>query len=127
MLEKQKSNLTVFIALSGDYSNFIKTAVTDALSQNHLKVAKTEKDAYYRAEVYIENNESGSEPIALLPSVDFKLVGKNGKTVFVQQIQADKKSLGYTLESAQKKAYPALAEKVADSISIDLKRIMIEK
>jgi len=126
LIEEQKNTFTVFLEISGDYGNFIKSAVSDTLSQNGFNISKTENEANYRAEIIVENNESGENPIAILPSIDFKIIGKSGKTVLAQQVQAEKKSLGYRLESAQKKAYPVLAEKARNTISAGLKKIIGE-
>ena len=41
-----------------------------------------------------------------------KIVSKNDKTVYSYEVFSDEKTVSYTLENAQKKAYPKLAEEI---------------
>lgn len=61
------------------------------------------------ANAIIENNAHGAAPVKIYPSLDLKITDKNGKTVFSNQTKMTQKSIAYTLENAQKKAYPLLS------------------
>ena len=78
-----------------------------------LRIAKQYYDeSTYIAEVVIENNSTGGEPLAITPTVNIKIVSKNDKTVFSYEEFSNEKTVSYTLENAQKKAYPKLTEQI---------------
>lgn len=112
LYEAARQKLSVYVKVTGDYNKTINTALSTAFGEAGLKVAKYPKDAEYTAEVTVDNNAEGSDPMEIRPSVSVKLVNRQGKTVFSLDIVSETKGLGYKLESAQKKVFPQLAEQV---------------
>jgi hypothetical protein len=66
----------------------------------------------------VESNAVGNDPITVYPSLDIKIISKVGKTVFASQCKVEKKSIAYSLENAQKKAYPILAKDAEEAAEL---------
>ena len=116
----EKEKCTVFLDVRGDYGNIITACLSNTLSDYGLKIAKNQKDSLYIAGAIIENNTEGRDPFSVSPSLDLKIQNKKGKTVYAVQIKTEKKTLAYTLENAQKKSFPVLAEEMKNKISSEL-------
>ena len=82
------------------------------MSECGFDVVKNQGESTYIAEVLIEDNSTGGEPLAITPTVNIKIASKDDKTVFSYEVFSDEKTISYTLENAQKKAYPKLAEEI---------------
>lgn len=117
IFETAKQNCTIYIDINSDYNKMISTTVSSILSETGFSVAKTKAEASYVAEVLVDNNESGSDPISIKPAVNIKISSKKAKTVFSYEIIASEKSIGYTIETAQKKAYPKLTEEIKKALN----------
>lgn len=63
---------------------------------------------------------SGGEPVSVKPGLELKIQNKEEKTVYSCEVQAAEKSIAYTLENAQKKAFPKLAEETEEAVKKDL-------
>ena len=122
LISAEQENCTVYLSVIGDYGNIIATSLSKTLSNNGFKIIKTAEESVYIARAIIELNAIGSDPITIYLSLDLKINGKDGKTVFVSQCKAEQKSIAYTLENAQKKAYPILSKEAEKSISEELNR-----
>ena len=109
MLALELKNLTVKVSVSGDYGDIIATAVKKVLSENGFVVGNS---GNYLASVIVESNVSGSEPLVIMPSVEIKVESKDGKPVCAYSTAAKEKTPSYSLDKAQKKAFPLLAEKI---------------
>lgn len=118
--ETAKKECTVFVDAPGDYNRTIEQAVSTALSKCGLTVAKTTAGANYTASVLIDDGESGSEPLSIMPAVSIKITGRGGNSVYSYETAAKEKAVAYTLENAKKKAYPALAKEIEDALQKDL-------
>ena len=115
-----REQCTAYLSVTGDYGNTVSSALSRTLSNNGFKIAKSADGANYTANAIVESNAAGDDPIAVYPSLDLKITGRGGKTVFAHQCKVEQKTLGYTLESAQKKAYPILAKEADRAISAEL-------
>ena len=113
-------SILVQLNISGDYGRILETACENSLKDAGFTVAK---NGNYIAEVYIENNESGENPLAIYPSVDFKLIGVTGQTLYSYQERISSRTVAYSLETAQKKAYPYLAENIKKKVTEELKKM----
>ena len=120
LIASEQEKCTVYLSVSGDYGNIISSSLTQTFSKNGFKLAKSADRANYTAYATVESNASGSDPISIYPSLEVKITSKNGKTVFANQTKVEKKTISYTLENAQKKAFPILAEESDKSISREL-------
>lgn len=120
LFEEARQNCSVYLDISTDYNRTISTALSKSLSECGFSVVKTGAEANYTAEVFIEENIAGSDPLYIMPSLNLKIVSKSGKTVYSQEERAAEKSIGYTLESARKKAYPKLSQDLEDGIKKNL-------
>lgn len=116
IFEEAKSNSTMYISADTDYNRTITMALSSALSDSGFSVEKNLSESKYVAKIQIENNISGSDPLSIKPGINIKIVNQNNKTVFSYEVLAEEKSVGYTLESAQKKAYPKLAAVIKEAI-----------
>lgn len=122
LIEAERAKCTVYIEATGDWSSVFTGAVSGALSQSGFAVSKTKSAAVYTATVTIEANATGTEPLSILPAIDVKIESTAHRTVYAKQIQAEKKTVAYALETAQKKAYPQLADKLKAEMTEELSR-----
>lgn len=112
IFEETKSKCKTYISVQGDYNRIFTTGISTVLSECGFDVVKNNDESTYIAEVIIEDNSTGGEPLAITPTVNIKIVSKDDKTVFSYEVFSDEKTISYTLENAQKKAYPKLAEEI---------------
>lgn len=118
----EQGKCTVYLSVTGDYGNTISSALGKTLANNGFKVAKSATEANYTANAIVESNAVGNDPITVYPSLDIKIISKAGKTVFANQCKVEQKSIAYSLENAQKKAYPILAKEADEVIEAELKK-----
>lgn len=112
IFEETKSKCKTYIKVQGDYNRIFTTGISTVLSECGFDVVKNYDESTYIAEVVIEDNSTGGEPLAITPTVNIKIVSKNDKTVFSYEEFSNEKTVSYTLENAQKKAYPKLTEQI---------------
>ena len=122
LISAEQEKCTVYLAVNGDWGNIISSSLSQTLSKNGFKVAKSQSEAAYTANAVIENNAAGNDPISIYPSLDLKITSKGGKTVYSQEVKVAQKTIAYTLENAQKKAFPILAEEVDKAVSAGLSK-----
>ena len=112
IFEETKSKCKTYIKVQGDYNRIFTTGISTVLSECGFDVVKNYDESTYIAEVVIEDNSTGGEPLAITPTVNIKIVSKNDKTVFSYEEFSNEKTVSYTLENAQKKAYPKLTAQI---------------
>ena len=120
IFEESKQNCSIYIQTQNDYNRLAESAVSSALADCGLNVSKNIEQSNYIAEVLIELNASGSEPVSVKPGLELKIQNKEEKTVYSCEVQAVEKSVAYTLENAQKKAFPKLAKEIEEAVKKDL-------
>lgn len=119
-ISAEREKCTVYLLVTGDYGNTITSALSKTLANNGFKVAKSATEANYTANALVESNSVENDPITIYPSLDLKITSKGGKTVFANQCKVEQKTIAYTLENAQKKAYPILAKEAEKAINAEL-------
>ena len=121
IFEESRQNCTVYVEINSDYNSLINQAVSSALREGGFLVCKKMEEANYIARTAVDDNINGSDPLSIQPTVDLKVVSKSDRTVFSCEAAASEKSVGYALETAQKKSYPKIANKIRETIkeSID--------
>lgn len=112
-IETEQKNLTLEVYIYGDYANIIETAAKNAFSRNGF-VAGIKGN--YVADVVVNSNPSGSDPVAIVPAVTVTIKNRNGKAIYSYETNLTEKTVAYSLENAQKKAFPKLAEKINEEI-----------
>lgn len=112
IFETEKSKCKTFVTVRGDYSEIFSTAISSVLADCGFGIVKTFNEAAYIVEMAIEDNVSGNQPLAIMPTVNIKIINKNNKTVFSYETSSQEKTLAYSLETAQRKAYPKLATEI---------------
>ncbi|MDY5818638.1 MAG: LPP20 family lipoprotein [Treponema sp.] len=118
---EEKAKCRVYVSVPGDYSRIITAAVTSSFGECGFSVAKSLSEASHIAEVLIEDNAEGTEPVSIIPAISLKLTGKEtGQTVFSFEAESKEKTVSYTLENAKKKAYPKLAGELKAGIKNNL-------
>lgn len=120
IFEEVKQSCSIYIQINSDYNRMISTALSTAFKDCGFGVAKTQTEANYTTEVTVQDNISGKEPLSILPSINLKIVSKDGKSVYSNEILTSEKAVGYTLESAQKKSYPKLAKELEETVKSNL-------
>ena len=120
IFEESKQNCSIYIQTENDYNRLVESAVSSAFADCGMKVSKNIEQANYIAEVLIELNASGSEPVSVKPGLELKIQNKEEKTVYSCEVQSAEKSVAYTLENAQKKAFPKLAKETEETVKKDL-------
>ena len=118
--EESRQNCSIYIQTQNDYSRLAESAVSSAFAGCGLNVSKNIGQANYTAEVFIELNVSGSEPISIKPGLELKIQSKEEKTVYSCEVQTAEKSVAYSLENAKKKAFPKLAKETEEAVKKDL-------
>lgn len=122
IFEESKQNCSIYIQTENDYNRLVESAFSSAFADCGMKVSKSIEQANYIAEVLIELNASGSEPVSVKPGLELKIQNIEEKTVYSCEVQSAEKSVAYTLENAQKKAFPKLTrETVKKDLSSFLK------
>ena len=116
IIEDAKQNCSVCIKINTDYNQMISTALSKVFSDCGFRISKTEEEVNYIAEVTVNQNVAGSEPLSIEPGINVKIQNKSGKTVYSNEILAAEKSIGYSMESAQKKAYPKIVKQLEESV-----------
>lgn len=119
----EKAKCSLYLNVKGDYGNIISSALTKTFSENGLNAAKSAGAANYNADVVVENNALGDDPISVYPSLEIKITTKDGKTVYSHQTKVSAKTVAYTIENAQKKSYPILAEQSEKAVSQELSEL----
>lgn len=120
IFEDAKQNCSIYIRINRDYNQSVSTAVSTELTDCGFNVVKNQAESNYTAEISVDENITGNEPLSIKPSIDLKIVSKDGKTVYSLQQVAGEKSIGYSLESAQKKSYPKLSKELQEAIKQNL-------
>lgn len=87
-----------------------QTAVSSTLSLSALE--------------YTEPNAIGDDPLSILSAVDIKIESHKQRTVYTKSVQAQSKTVAFTLENAQKKAYPLLAQTITMEMTAELKALL---
>ena len=120
IFEESRQNCSIYIQTQNDYNRLAESAVSSAFTDCGLKVSKNIEQANYIAEVLIELNVSGSEPVSIKPGLELKIQNKEEKTVYSCEVQTAEKSVAYSLENAQKKAFPKLSKETGEAVKKDL-------
>ena len=120
LIQSEREKCAVHLTVHGDYGNIIETSLTSALTKSGIRTTSSASQAAYTATAVIEPNATGTDPMSINPSVDIRIQGRGGRSVYSLQVRSGERTVAYTLESAQKKAYPALAKKIEDAFSKDL-------
>lgn len=121
LIDAQKKDAAVRIVCSGDSGGIIKTALAQKFAQTGFTVSDNAKTT---AEVQIEMNEEGSEPVAVRPSLTVTVRGKTGEMVYSFQCRAKEKTAAYSLETAKRRALPKLAQTAGEQFLQDYERIL---
>ncbi len=124
LIDSAKKGCIVYLDVTGDYNKLITAAVQDALIESGFKVVKSKDKANYTANVIIENNETGSDPLAIIPELDMSLDYKDGTTILSYSANCEKKFVAYSLETAQRKAFPDFSVIVNEELTVKLLGLM---
>ena len=57
-------------------------------------------------------NPNGENPVTIMPAVIVSIKSREGKAVFSYEAKMMEKTVAYSLENAQKKAFPKLSKKI---------------
>ena len=121
LIQREINNSSIYIIISGDYSGIVETAVKTSLSEMGFTTGEC---GNYTAKVSVEANAAGNDPIAIYPGFEMEISGKSGKAVYSFKYKSSEKTVSYTLEGAQKKAYPKFAEQVGKLLTQDMGRVL---
>ncbi|MBR0496606.1 MAG: hypothetical protein IJJ71_10580 [Treponema sp.] len=110
LLITEKGKCTLFLALQGDYGNILTEAATKIFSETPFSLVGSEKSANYKATVTVDDNKVGDNPLSISPSAKIEIKSKSGRSVYADVFRLETKTTAYSLEKAQTKAYPQLAD-----------------
>ncbi len=113
-IEAEQKKLTVRVNLKGDYANIVETAIKSSLGKCGFVVGA---NGNYTADVVVSSNPVGENPLAIYPAVIVTVKNSRGKAIYSYETKLTDKTIAYTLENAQKKAFPKLAEKITQEIN----------
>ena len=112
LMEDIKMNSKIYINIQGDFANIFTSSISQSLTDCGFSIVKNQSESNFVAQVEIKDNAIGFEPLSITPSINIKILSQNNKTVFSYEKSTIEKTISYTLENAQKKAYPKLAEEI---------------
>lgn len=115
--ELRSSKTCPSLTVSGDCGKIIENAVSSAFKDAGFK---TGEKGYYSAKIEIDNAVSGNDPLSITPSVKVELLGNSKKSVYSYIFKSQEKTVSYALETAQKKAFPKIAEKINEEKTVRL-------
>ena len=113
-IEAEQKKLTVHVNLKGDYANIVETAIKSSLGKCGFVVGA---NGNYTADVVVSSNPVGENPLVIYPAVIVTVKNSRGKAIYSYETKLTDKTIAYTLENAQKKAFPKLAEKITQEIN----------
>lgn len=117
------NSISVFVRIDNDYNRVLSAAISSALTKCGIRVAKTEDEASYIAEVNVEDNCVGGEPLSITPDLNLKIISNNRLneiTVYSYERSSTEKAIAYSFENARKKVYPKFAKEIEVSVYKDL-------
>ena len=112
-IEKEQKNLTIVVNLKGDYGNIVETSIKTALEKGGFIVGE---NGNYTADVVVSSNPNGENPVTIMPAVTVSIKSSEGNAVFSYEAKLTEKTVAYSVENAQKKVFPKLAEKINEEI-----------
>lgn len=104
---------SIKLDISGDYGDIFKNTVINIFSKMGFVVSK---NGLYILKVVVKPNSTGSNPLSIQPSIDLSITNKNAKTLYSFNHKVQERTISYTLENAQKKAYPIVAENLSKEL-----------
>ena len=110
LISTRMRGASVRLVCTGDAESIIRNAVAQKLEEAGFAVSD---DGCCLAEVNIELNTEGNEPVAVRPALTLTVRGKNGSTVHSFQCRAEEKTAAYSLETARRRALTRLAETIS--------------
>lgn len=121
LIRQEINNSSINIIISGDYAGIVETAVNSSLSELGFT---TGEGGNYTAIITVSNNAVGEDPVAIYPGFEMEIAGKSCKSVYSFKYKSSEKTISYTLEGAQKKAYPKFAEQIGKLLTQDMGRVL---
>lgn len=118
------SKCTMKLNVTGDYGNDNYSAILDVFSGMGFSVQK--ESSIYTVDAEIDPNDSvykmkTKETHTIYPSINIRIRNKDGKTVYSFSFKTEQKTTNFTLENAQRDAYPAFATEMSKALEIDFK------
>lgn len=121
-IKNEKNNCSFHLSVQNDYGNIITGEIKNILSSCGL-ILTEDDDAEYLINVEIHNNESGIDPIIIYPSLTLNINNSQSETVFSYSYKSNEKTVAFTIENAQKKAFPKLTKEFENDLSDKVKGI----
>ncbi len=119
-IDNERRQIAIQLNIQGDYNGIITTALENAFKKSGLTVSKK---GNYMADVEIKPNSDGKSPLAVYPEIDLKLTASSGQTVYSYKDRLSERTVAYSLETAQKKAYPVFARQIEENIYNELSHL----
>lgn len=112
------TKVTISLVISGDYGNIFKDIITKVFRNSGFAIGQ---NGLYTLKVNINSNSIGIEPLSISPSIEISLVNKKNISLYNYSYKSIEKEISYSLENAQRKAYPKLAEVVFKELQESLR------
>ncbi len=116
------SRCTMSLNVTGDYGNSNYSAILQVFSD--MGFAMRNGDPMYTVEAIINDNDSvykmkSKETHTIYPSINLYITSKDGKNVYSFSYKTEQKTTNFTLEDAQRNAYPVFASEMKDALKAD--------
>lgn len=115
---------SICFSVKGDYNNILGNTIKQVFINEGFEFSK---NGSYTLSLLIEPNIEGSDPLVIYPSVYVEVKNSKGDIFFTHDYTHSEKTIAYTLETAQRKSYPKIAEIVSTEMKEKLKNEVINK
>ena len=113
---------TMGVNVTNDNGNSIQGVVSSVFSE--LGFVVQENDALYSIEAMMSDNDSiykykSKETHTLYPSINLVIKNKSGKAVYTFAYKTEEKTTNFSLETAQRAAFPKFAQEMGPALKTD--------
>lgn len=113
---------SMYITVKNDYGSSINSALLNTFSQMGFLVQ--EGNALYKVEAVVNDNDSvykmkSKETHSIYPSIDLVIRNKEKMPVYSFSYKTEEKTTNFSLESAQRMAFPKFAEEMKNALKAD--------
>ncbi len=115
VIDTEMQNLTLTVNMTGDYGAIIETAIKDCFEKSGFVIGSNGK---YQADVKVDINATGDNPITAYPSVVITVHNDKSKSIYSYQAKITEKTVSYTMDSTYKKALSKLSDKIIQEVKL---------
>ncbi|MBR5965844.1 MAG: LPP20 family lipoprotein [Treponema sp.] len=108
------------VEASGDYDNMISSKVLEIVKRNGFEPGAKKAACDAVLKIQIDSNEQVDDELhTIAPAVSITLASKDGAKTYYAWQKSWGKTVNFSLEQAQKKAFPKIADEISSAVSAD--------